>query len=398
MDIRHFFSIWPPEERLGGSPRRSFNGAFAVPDVAIYDTGLAQASPLHRLAILVFMSYLKQEKSDVATFEYLSKFYRQALNFYNSSTTLEAIYAWYVVAVYSVIGGDSIGMAIAHCHQYCRVYVALSSGIHDEEELQYLDIIWQDMIQSLYFQHRDAIGLDELNYPNAVLHSIEKIHLLLQKASSLLPSQQSIERQRSPEATVWVCQNINALVVHMQYYLDNFLFQINHRASDPQDMKTLRLELRDICGRIMQLVTHLPGIYEYVCDGYGFSPSFALENATVGREFLHFPPVRPRSAKSSSTPPVERDTAVAFAYTFARLLRNMLDPAADSDEKVSVDVYLSAIALCRLCASLPDRTPDHDEYHIRVLLTHRTLFWAGLVLTKSRYFASRPLVFVADIL
>jgi len=128
-----------------------------------------------------------------------------------------------------------------------------------------------------------------------------------------------------------------------------------------------------------------------VRDAYGFSPSFTLQQATAGREFLHFPPVRPRSVKSSSTPPVERDTAVAFAYTFARLLRNILDSTADSDEKVSADVHLSAIALCRLCASLPKRAPDHDQCHIIVLLTHRTLFWAGLVLTKSRYLAGRSL-------
>lgn len=379
MDITRFFSLAKPLD--GSSPHRSFNGAFAVPDVILYDTGAAQASPLHRLAGLVFMSYLKEEKSTVATFEYLSKFYRQALDLYKSGAVLEVIYAWYVVSVYSLLGGDSIGMAIGHCHQYCRALVGLKTLIHDDNELQYLDTMWIAIISNLFYQHRDPIELSNLDHPAALLESFEQIQLLLKHGSSLLPSPQQIATPPQYAAFAWIGQKLEMLGVYMQYYLDTFLFRVNYIASDPRETETLRLALRDICERIMQLISQLPEIHAYIRDAYSFSSLFPEEKMDNIHAFLQFPPVRPRSVKSPTFPPEERDTAIAFAYTYARLLRNMLDPNADSNEEISTDIYSSAMALCRLCASFPNR----GHPNINISIPHRTLFWAGLVLTKSKF-------------
>jgi len=327
------------------------------------------------------MSYLKEKKSTVATFEYLNKFYRQALDLYKSGTGLEVISAWYVISIYALLGADSIGTAIAHCHQYCRALVALKTSIRDDDERQFLDIMCMDVIGDLYAQQRDPIGLFHLDDPTALQQSTEQIQLLLDQGSILLPSLQQIVNPPRCPTSLWVGQYVEALIIYMQYYLDIFLFRMEYIASDVRDTEDLRFSLRDICERLVQLITHFPDIVEYIQDAYFLSSVFSEEQHDNGDTFLQFPPVRPRSIKGPSTPPEERDTAIAFAYTFARLLRNLLDPVADSDETISADIYLSAIALCRLCASFPIR--GHPT--INITIPHRILFWAGLVLTKSRF-------------
>ena len=382
MDVTRFFSMWPQTRRQEGkSLDRSFRGGFALPSVAIFDTGVAQASPLHRLAVLVFMSYLKEKKSTIATFEYLNKFYRLALDLYKSGTGLEVIYAWYVISIYTLLAGDSIGTAIAHCHQYCRALVALKTSIQDDDDRQFLDIMWMAVIGDLFTQHRDSIELFHLDDPTTLHQSIEQIHLLLKQCSILLPSLEQIVEPRRCATPLWVGQYLETLAIYMQYYLDLFLFRMEYINSDVHDTDNLRFALRNICERVLQLITHFPDIVEYIEDAYFLSSTFSEEQLGNRHTFLQFPPVRPRSVKGPSTPPEERDTAIAFAYTFARLLRNMLDPVADSNETTSTDIYLSAIALCRLCASFPNR----GHPYINITIPHRTLFWAGLILTKSRF-------------
>src|SRR5271169_1230031 len=90
--------------------------------------------------------------------------------------------------------------------------------------------------------------------------------------------------------------------------------------------------------------------------------------------------LRPRGLKSAE--PKAQDTALALLYTFARLLKNMLDPMADFDESIVTDIYRSTIALCRLCASFPNRSLSNPTVS---LLVKRSLFWAGMILTKSTF-------------
>jgi hypothetical protein len=387
MDVTQFLSLWSPRER-GRNPltiltASDFRGAFSHITVSTYNTGAAHTSPLHRLAILVFMSYLKEKKSTVATFEYLDRFYRQAIDFYKSGAVLDVIYAWYIVSAYTQMGGDSIEMAISHYHQYLRVFLALRPMIHDNDELQYLDTIFLTTLLCLSCQYRIPIGLDYLGHPAALLQTFEKIESLLQLGSGILPSLQQIAIAPRYASELWVCNNVELLTMYMQYYLEAFLFRVNYVSSDSREIENRRFVLRDICDRLMQLIRQLPAIPEYIHDAYSVSPLFDDEEISHrgGQTFLHYPPVRPRSVKSPSTPPAERDTAIALAYTFARLLRNMLDPNADGNEDTLADIYLSAIALCRLCASLPYL----GHSCINITIPHRTLFWAGLILTKSRF-------------
>ena len=137
-----------------------------------------------------------------------------------------------------------------------------------------------------------------------------------------------------------------------------------------------------ILSRIMRLITHLSNTANYIYHAY--PPSEEVEsnlNGPATNEFLHFPDVRARGLRSDSDPK-ERDTALALLYTFSRLLKTMLEAPADPNEDTITEVQYLAIALCRLCASFPGRS---SQTMMGILLIKRSLLWAGLILTKSKF-------------
>jgi hypothetical protein len=56
-----------------------------------------------------------------------------------------------------------------------------------------------------------------------------------------------------------------------------------------------------------------------------------------------------------------------------------LEPTADADENVLSEPHRSAIAISRICATVP------IEGYMETLLVKRSLFWAGLILTESTF-------------
>ena len=323
------------------------------------------------------MSHTQNNHSDRRTFRYLERFYHEAQKCIDNGSIVELVYGSYVVAVYSLIGGVSIRMAIDNCHQFCRSLVALESWMVDDDERMWLETLWQKLLSSLYYICRDNIMFDGVNEPFLMIQSIERLQRLLLNSSSLLPSLEEVSSVRLSMTTEWICQKLISLAVYMHYYFDHFLFLETFRPGT-DETRFLRTVLIDILGRIVHLIPQISSIRDYIFNAY---PSqWEMESCTDGQttDFLSFPNVRIRGINSH---PKERDMALALLYTFSRLLKDMLEPPTQSYEKTA-RINQSAIALCRLCASFP----SHSFNPVVVtLLVKRSLFWAGMVLTKSRF-------------
>jgi hypothetical protein len=132
----------------------------------------------------------------------------------------------------------------------------------------------------------------------------------------------------------------------------------------------------------MRLVVHLPNIRDYIYYAYDMEGNPGYINVPTVNKFLHFADVQPRGLAAATTP-TRRDTALALLYAFARLLKSMLESSADVD--VLSEVQRSAIAICRLSANLDLQ----NEWGTDALLVKRSLFWAGVILTKSAFLSGQ---------
>ena len=163
----------------------------------------------------------------------------------------------------------------------------------------------------------------------------------------------------------------------MQFYWDRFLFQATFRAN-MGGVRAARARLDDVLGQTLDLIPQLSIIRDYVHDAYPSQSELYSVNDGSKNDFLWFSNVRPRGLGPR---PKERDTALALLYVFAGLLKNMLKSTADSLENFT-DNNLSAIALCRLCASFS----SHPSNPLLVsMLVKRSLFWARIMLRKSEF-------------
>jgi hypothetical protein len=319
------------------------------------------------------MSHLQNNHSEKRTFEYLQKFYQQAQKCIDNGSVLELVYASYVVAVYSLVGGVSVRMAIDNCRQFCLAFVALKSWMVDEDEFMWLETLWQKVLSSLYYVHRDSIVFDDFNESLRLMNSADQLQQLLHYSSSLLPSLKDVSECRLSMTTEWICQKVISLSIHMQYYFDHFLL-LSTFSADGEGVKLLRTTLDDILDRIIHLIPQLSNIRDFIYNAY--PTQWPIESSTIN-DFLSFPDIRLRGL---GTYPKERDTALAMLYTFSRLVKDMLKSIADTHENI-VEINKSAIALCRLCVSFPCRSVNP----LVTLLVKRSLFWAGMVLTESRF-------------
>jgi hypothetical protein len=208
------------------------------------------------------------------------------------------------------------------------------------------------------------------------MQSLEQLQEVLQTAYCLLPSWDDISNLPLSMTTEEICHKLKSLSVYLQFYLDNFLFRARY-TGDAAGLNSLRSDLSDILDRIIRLTSHLSHISNYIHYAYAIRSNFDLPSTDPKNSFLHFADVQPYGLNPSADPK-PRDTALALLFAFARLLKGMLEQTAD-EEKVTSIIHDSAIAICRLCASFPSPSP------MVTLLAKRSVFWAGIILTESRF-------------
>ena len=330
-------------------------------------TDLDPRFPLYGAAVLVFMSHFKSD-SPAKTSTYLAKYHREAQKCIDNASLLELVYASYVVAIYSLIQGESIQMAFKYCHQFCQSVVRLarqSKGLDD-----WIELVWRGVFIALYHVHRDTIFF---HYPRTVAPLTESVALweaILETSYGLLVSDHDISKLPLSMTTERICHKIQSLSVFMQIYLDQFLNRVNG-AENARETKLAKDRLYSILDRIIRLVERLSNIADYLHHAYNME-----QNASVS-EFMRFAPLQPRGLKDVSAP-YTRDTVLALLYAFARLLKNLLEPDADIDENVRSEINSSAIAICKLCTNIPIGSMRDT------LIVKRSLFWAGLILTETK--------------
>ena len=371
MEIREFHSLWPPlrygpkllESRFGS------NVGIQLYNVPHLDS---QSSNVYRTAILVIMSYLRGSSD---TPSYHAKYRLAAQKYIDSDSIGEVVFASYVVAVYSLIGGDSVKFALKSCNEFCKSVVVLSKSRMICES--WIELLWQDVLSSLYCVHRDAVLFQYSTSRQELTESLGRVQELLRTSRCLLPSGIDISNLPLSMTTEEICHKVKALAIYLQYYLDQFLFRATYDART-EGLRRMRADLCGILDRITRLIAHLSPISNYIYHAYPRQFNIGEDySGLTTNAFLHFADVQPQGLKATAHPK-DRDTALALLYAFARLLKNMLDPTVDEDENVISEIHDSAIAICRLCASFPGRS------RMVTLLAKRSLFWAGLILTESK--------------
>jgi len=236
-----------------------------------------------------------------------------------------------------------------------------------------MEVLWQNVISSLCYVHRDYSLFQHFASREELIESLQQVQNLLYTSDCLLPSETDISNLPLSMTTEEICLKVISLSIYIQFYLDHLLSRATYNAN-PEESNRVTDGLYSILDRIIRLVAHLSPIGDYIYHAY----NFGLDNHTgATNAFLHFPDVQPHGLKGVGDAE-ERDTALALVYAFARLLKNMLEGTANESEKCITEIHKSAIAICRLCASFPDRSP------MVTLLAKRSLFWAGLILTESR--------------
>ena len=335
------------------------------------------SSNLYRIAVLVLMSHLKNDHpSNTAC--YLRKYTREAQDCINNTSLVELVYASYVVAIYSIVGGASLDMAFKCCQQFCKSIVEMFRRKRTNDD--WIELLWRDALASLYYAHRETrVSISSTNV--ALMESARQWDELLQTSYCLLVSDADIADLPLSMTTEQSYHKIISLSVYMQIYLDIYLIRVKI-AENAEETKTARDCLCSILDRIIRLISRLPNISDYIYHAYLEPASHDIRYNPASNGFLHFPEVLPRALKATAEPRT-RDTALALLYAFSRLLKLGLVSTTDVDENVMSEVYRSAIAICRLCANLP------MEWARETLLVKRSLFWAGLILTESKLSAGQ---------
>ena len=370
-NIHNFYARWFPKRY---APRRFVSALGTRVSIPLFNVGIGHSSKLCRIAILVLSTFLQSKISDRHTLEYLSRFYRQAHICIKNQSVLELVYGSYLVAVYALIGGVSPRMAIDNCWQFCRSLMALQSWMLGEDEVLWLETLWQRILSSLYYVQRDNIVFDRFGLPLLPME-FEALPQLLLDSAAFLPSDDEISSFRFSSNPARICQKIYSLSIYMQFYWNSFLFQATIRPNSG-GFHDARASLETILGRIIDLISQLPDICDYIQDAYPTQSELETIHDGLTNEFLWFENIRPRGLGSL---PKERDTALALLYVFARLLKTIFDPTVEYQDKVH-ETNLCAIAICRLCASFPT---DCSNALIVSSLVKRSIFWAGMIMTRS---------------
>ena len=343
--------------------------------IELYNAELnPHASTVYRSAVLVLMSHIKKNHpSD--TLGYVVKYRQEAQKCINDGSFEEVVYASYVVTIYSIIGGNSVEMAINLCRQFCKSVVELTRKQKDD----WIELLWRNLLASLYYVHRDTVLSNySITTLALLMESVVQWEKLLDTSYCLLVSDADISDLPLSMTTEKICHKVTSLCVYMQLYLDQFLTRASVAEHAADEIELARDRLCSIADRIMRLVSHLSGISDYIHHAYQIELSSSYDNNPAKSKFLYFADVEPR-ALNPNGPPDSRDTALALLYAFARLLKNLLAPAVELDETSLSEPHRSAIAICRICATLP------TDGFMDSLIVKRSLFWSGVVLTESTF-------------
>jgi hypothetical protein len=382
--IRAFESLWDAEHH---GPRQ-FRSRLARQWIPLYKVQRHHSSTLFQFAISVFMAYQQNKDGQQETQRYLLEYFNASQrNAFSSSIKLDIVYASYVMAVHSLVAGESLQQALADCLLFCQSIANLKqTEIVEREELSWIEMLWQEVMFSLYYVHREVLFRGIVGRAR-VEESLDQLYEMLNISRFFIPSEQDLARLPLSMNTETICQKIQTLSIYMQLYFECFLFR---KSRGDENTQEIVVDLQSILEKIICLITRLSNIPDFIHDAYSIrsdaSPHF---DPPVESEYLHYPKIYPRGLKSADDPKL-RDIALALLYTFAQLIKNLLNQSTtDANDDLLTEIENSAIALCRQCATIPSSS---FQMRMTPLLVKRTLFWAGLILKKSKFASGTSLL------
>lgn len=383
--VQQFQSFWRVSKYFPHFLTSRLSWYAGVPFFCAMDSDLnVDSSALFRSSILVLMSSLKNtDTSPVAvTAKHLVKYRQEAQKCIKAGSLAELTYCSYVVAISSIIRGESLQMAMRYCRQFCKSFVELTKKRNHTDE--WIEMLWRDSLMSLDYVHRDIVLYDCMRNIAPSMEFVLLWEELLDASSCLLVSEDDIANLpiSMSTKTEQICHKIKSLSVYMHLSLDQFLFRAKF-AENTEEMELARSRLYSVLDRILRLMAYLPSISDYIYRAYKTEPCAGpIDDATTST-FLQFAEVHPCGL---DVLPITRDTGLALLYAFSRLLKNLLEPTTDVEE----EICRSATAICRLCANIPIGSVTET------LIVKRSLFWAGLILTETRSPPGQSLLYFSD--
>ena len=148
--------MWPNNKGLPyyfRNPRRSRTG---IP--VFIPTMTNNSAPIYRSAITLLMSYVR-DKPVVDQHLHLSIYFTNARKCIERGAIVELIYASYIVASYSLIGGEAINEAIHKVGMFAQgASIFIDKECIQGEELWWIETLWQNLLLALYSIQHETVG------------------------------------------------------------------------------------------------------------------------------------------------------------------------------------------------------------------------------------------------
>ena len=366
----------------------------------LYRIDFPISSPPFRAAVLTLASYLMRSKPHDDTLNYYAAFCMCAQKAIQNGELVDLVYASYFMLMYARLSRDSIETVFVHGLQFCRSMQALFSNRESfsVEELSWMIRLWQSVIWTLYYLHWHLYAWADADLSvagqvtvvagqdadrNITPSDYVTMGGTLKELTKALDSSSFALLPDSCLDKAALHRRLESLLIHMQVYFEVFLSQAGLRADYGiiRTNQTARDQLRSILEEIINLIRCIPGITTYLND--------VLQNIDRYLATAYHPAEDDGFAnffalnRSDRSRPERDDIHAALIYYSAQLFLHLLDSDIDYDSiRAMTLVYCSAFALCRICFDF-GRIDGRNCSIIK-----RSLFWAGLVLTKSKYPAS----------
>lgn len=309
------------------------------------------------------------------------------------------------MVVYSCCCVESFESVLVNCLQFCRVIRAWISERRTSllVDCEWIVTLWQSSILAVFDIHRslyilskrgkgfylDNMSLIDVSIQEDQLDDSWRMDITIKDMLEIIDVSSSVLLMEPCTVAITPRQQLQTLLIYKQIYFEHFIHEVNYKADITifaglsnhnlvVRSAIARQQLMDVLYRITEVISHIPNMarllnhaqdIERYLNKHTPPPSFQFN-------FLRrFPPLFGHDNSRVERP----DIYFALIYFSATLFTAMLDPHIDYKENSQRLMFHSALALCRLVHG--SRRIDADNFS----LIRRSIFWAGLVLTNTRY-------------
>lgn len=183
----------------------------------------------------------------------------------------------------------------------------------------------------------------------------------------------SVSQMRPEE----IQRKLQTLLIHTMGNFDQFLFYLNCNREKHELIKKkffrVKANLDSLLGQILKLISYLPNAHKYLRHAYDVTLNSDVNQVEdILEQIVNIVPQFDLGTE-------RKDIYAALLYSSAHLIKHLLDPTINLANRSESQVYVSALALCKVAACVGVIDPGICG------LLKRSLFWTGLILTRSTY-------------